>query len=126
MNTKILVIEDNENNMYLVTYLLEKAGYEVLPAETGLQGIEISIASSPAVILLDIHLPEMDGYDVARKFRSDPRFNKTPLIALTSFAMPGDRQKCIDAGCDDYMSKPIDPDTFISEIEGFLSRGRSG
>jgi two-component system cell cycle response regulator DivK len=125
MNNKILLIEDNEQNRYLTTFLLEKSGYSVVPAANGPTGIELGSSFQPKGILLDIQLPGMDGYEVARALRRNPSLNDVPIIAVTSYAMAGDREKAIAAGCDGYIEKPIDPETFVSEIEKLFLRGTS-
>lgn len=117
---KILLIEDNEQNRYLVTFLLEARGHEVVAAHDGPTGIERAAKESPALILLDIQLPGMDGYAVARALRASPHLARTPIVAVTSYAMLGDREKALAAGCDGYLEKPIDPDTFASRVEGFV------
>lgn len=124
MNDKILLIEDNEQNRYLATFLLEKSGYSVVPASNGATGIELGSSFRPKGILLDIQLPGLDGYEVARALRRNPSLNDVPIIAVTSYAMAGDREKAMAAGCDGYIEKPIDPETFVSEIEKFFLRGR--
>lgn len=116
MKQRILLIEDNEQNRYLVTFLLEASGYEVLAAVDGPQGIALASLEQPDLILLDIQLPGMDGHAVARALRSEPSTRDTPIVALTSHAMAGDREKAIAAGCDAYFEKPIDPETFVSDI----------
>lgn len=121
MKAKILVIEDNEQNMYLVTFILEKNDYQVIQANNGLDGISIAIRQKPDLILLDIQLPVMDGYSVARELRKNEVLVKTPIIAVTSYAMSGDREHALEAGCTGYIEKPINPDTFITQIEQFLS-----
>lgn len=120
MNDTILLIEDNEQNRYLVTFLLEKHGYVVAAAFDGISGIQVANTILPLAILLDIRLPEIDGYAVTRALRSSPAQRNTPIIAVTSYAMSGDREKALAAGCDGYIEKPIDPSTFIAEIEAFL------
>ena len=120
MKTQILLIEDNEQNRYLATFLLERRGYEVVSAPDGIQGIELAERLRPQMILLDIQLPGMDGYAVARALRNMPALQAVPIVAVTSYAMAGDREKTIAAGCDGYMEKPIDPETFVSEIERHL------
>lgn len=120
MKTKILLIEDNEQNRYLTKFLLEHRGYEVLLADSGPRGIEIAAAAVPALILLDIQLPGMDGHAVARVLKADPKLRTIPIIAVTSYAMVGDREKCMAAGAEGYIEKPIDPDTFVDEVERFL------
>lgn len=122
MKHRILVIEDNEQNRYLVTFLLEASGYEVLTAVDGPQGIALASLELPDLILLDIQLPGMDGHAVARLLRSEPATRETPIVALTSHAMAGDREKAIAAGCDAYFEKPIDPETFVSDIARSLPR----
>ena len=122
---KILVIEDNEQNIYMMTYLLEHAGFEVLQARDGKTGIELATTNgTPDIILLDIQLPEMDGYAVARELRAIKEFAEVPIVAVTSYAMVGDRERILAAGCTDYLEKPIDPDTFVGEVERHLPRGR--
>ncbi len=120
MKQKILVIEDNGQNRYLIGFILEKHGYEVIQAKDGFEGIELANTVKPALILLDIQLPLMDGYTVARKLRSNPDLVKVPIIAVTSYAMVGDRERVLAAGCTGYIEKPINPDTFMSEVEQHL------
>jgi CheY-like chemotaxis protein len=121
MNKKILYIEDNEQNLYLVTFILEKHGYEVHAARDGQEGIDRAAMLQPDIILLDIQLPHMDGYAVARRLRSNPELAKIPIVAVTSYAMAGDRDKALAAGCNGYIEKPINPDTFINQVEQHLS-----
>lgn len=120
MKNKILVIEDNEQNMYLVTFILEKYGYIVVQAFNGADGVIFARQHLPDMILLDIQLPVMDGYTVAREIRKINGLEKTPVIAITSYAMPGDREQAIKAGCSGYIEKPINPDTFILQIREYL------
>lgn len=128
MKRTILLIEDNEQNRYLATFLLESHGYQVATAPDGLSGIEAAKRVVPELILLDIQLPIMDGYTVARALREIELLRGVPIIAVTSYAMVGDREKCLAAGCNGYIEKPINPETFIAEIEVFLPRasGREG
>jgi two-component system, cell cycle response regulator DivK len=120
MTGKILLIEDNEQNRYLTTFLLDKHGYEVVTASSGELGIEMARQSLPRLILLDIQLPAMDGYAVARQLRLDPLLADIPIVAVTSYAMSGDREKAMDAGCTGYIEKPINPETFVSDMERYL------
>ena len=119
----ILLIEDNEQNRYLMRFLLESQRYRVTAAVDGPSGIEAARLCSPRAILLDIQLPGMDGYAVARALRRLPEIARTPIIAVTSYAMPGDREKALEAGCTGYIEKPIDPETFISEMERVIGEG---
>jgi len=122
MAHRVLVIEDNEQNMYLITFMLERAGHQVVQAQDGLEGIGLAESENPALILLDIQLPEMDGYAVAGELKRNPATAHVPIVAVTSYAMVGDRERALDAGCSGYIEKPIDPDTFIHEVEAFLPR----
>ncbi|MBZ0180600.1 MAG: response regulator [Melioribacteraceae bacterium] len=120
MSLKVLVIEDNLQNMYMITFLLESYGYKVLKAFSGIEGIQKAKVDEPDIILLDIQLPQMDGYTIARKLREIESAQATPIIAVTSYAMPGDKEKALESGATGYIEKPINPDTFISEMEAFL------
>lgn len=123
MAATILYIEDNEQNHYLVSFILTARGHEVLWARDGQAGIEAAVQERPALILLDIQLPVVDGYSVARALRARVELRTTPIIALTSYAMPGDRAKALAAGCSGYLEKPIQPATFADEIEAALQGG---
>jgi two-component system cell cycle response regulator DivK len=120
MKRKVLIIEDNEQNMYMLTYLLESENYEVIQAYNGITGIDAAKNHLPDLILLDIQLPGMDGYTVAVKIKEIEELKNLPIIAVTSYAMPGDREKAIESGAVGYIEKPINPDTFISQMESFL------
>lgn len=122
MKTRILIIEDNLQNMYMLSYLLESENYQVLQAFSGKDGIAIAINESPDVILLDIQLPQMDGYQVAAELRKQNSLKNIPIIAVTSYAMPGDREKALESGATGYIEKPINPDTFISQMISFLPK----
>ncbi len=117
MSRTTLLIEDNEQNRYLATFLLERHGYTVVSATDGPRGIELARSLRPDLILLDIQLPGMDGHAVARALRAIPELRATPVIAVTSYAMVGDRERSLAAGCNGYIEKPINPETFVSEIE---------
>lgn len=120
MKEKILYIEDNPQNLYLVTFILEKHGYRVFSATDGAGGIERAAEVLPDLILLDIQLPVMDGYAVARRLRDNPGLSGVPIVAVTSYAMSGDREKALEAGCAGYIEKPIDPDTFVLQVARHL------
>ncbi|MBS0663612.1 MAG: response regulator [Verrucomicrobia bacterium] len=124
MSRHVLLIEDNAQNRYLATFLLEHHGYSVTFAEDGPRGIALAQAGAPDLILLDIQLPGMDGHAVARALRGIPALQATPIIAVTSYAMVGDREKAMAAGCTGYLEKPINPDTFIADIERFAPPAR--
>lgn len=118
--TKVLVIEDNERNRYLISFLLKGAGYDVIEAITGEEGVETTLRERPDLILMDIQLPGIDGYEATRRIRVSPVDDKIPIIALTSFAMTGDRERALAAGCTGYVEKPINPDTIMDEIRKYL------
>ena len=121
MKHTILLIEDNEQNRYLTTFLLQQHGYLVMVAVDGALGIAAAEKLAPDLILLDIQLPVMDGYAVASALRNIESLRAVPIVAVTSYAMPGDREKCLAAGCNGYIEKPINPETFAGEIETFLT-----
>ena len=113
---RALVIEDNVDNMKLITFILEKSGYSTVRAENGKTGIELAVTERPDFILLDIQLPDMNGLEVLKVLRSSEINDEIPIIAITSYAMSGDRERMIAAGCNGYLEKPIDPATIISRI----------
>jgi CheY-like chemotaxis protein len=121
MSRTILIIEDNEQNLYLATFLLERSGFSVVQARSGPDGIAMAARSRPDLILLDIQLPLMDGYCVARELRKNTELRDVPIVAVTSYAMTGDRERALEAGCTGYIEKPINPDTFKSEIDRHLA-----
>ncbi|NUQ36825.1 MAG: response regulator [Caldilineales bacterium] len=118
----ILIIEDNEQNLYLHTFILEKHGHRVTPARDGEQGIHLALEVRPDIILLDIQLPVMDGYAVADELRRAPALAGIPIVAVTSYAMAGDRERILAAGCNGYIEKPINPETFMDEVEAHLKK----
>ncbi|MDP8225490.1 MAG: response regulator [Candidatus Lernaella stagnicola] len=120
MAKKILYIEDNVENKLLVRRLLQASGYEVFEADDGLEGIEMAAQVKPDLIIMDINLPGMDGYEATTKIKGHDNLRHVPIVALTAYAMKGDREKSLAAGCDGYLQKPIDPDTFVATIEEFL------
>ncbi len=121
MGNEILIIEDNEQNIYLVTFLLEKNGYNVIQARDGAEGIKMAKDYKPMLVLLDIQLPVIDGHEVARQLKSNLKTKDIPIVAITSYAMVGDREKVLEAGCSGYIEKPINPDLFIDEIKPFIA-----
>ncbi len=121
MSRPILIIEDNEQNLYLMRFLLEKSGHLVAEARDGREGVRKAVELRPAAILLDIQLPAMTGYEVAEELRRQPPLAATPIIAVTSYAMPGDRERALAAGVDDYLEKPINPETFVAQVRKHLT-----
>jgi two-component system, cell cycle response regulator DivK len=121
VHKKVLVIEDNEQNLYLVRFLLENRGFIVHEARDGRQGIALASDLRPDLILLDIQLPMLDGYAVAEGLREDPALKEIPIIAVTSYAMVGDRERVLAAGASGYIEKPIDPVTFVDQICEFFT-----
>lgn len=117
---KILVVEDNEANIYLMEFILKKNGFDVTVAKTASEGIDFAQKGDFDLILMDIQLPDMDGHEAVRRIREFESCKKIPIVAVTSYAMAGDREKAISAGCSGYIEKPINPDTFISEIQRFI------
>ena len=117
---KILVIEDNEQNMYLATFILRNHHHDVLQARDGFEGIRIARTQQPDLIILDIQLPEMDGLAVAQELKGSAATDKIPVVAVTSYAMAGDRERILAVGCQGYIEKPINPGTFIGDIERHL------
>ena len=122
MPEKILVVEDNEQNRILMRQILTYHGYDVLEARDGLTGLEMARAHMPVLILLDIQMPVMNGFAVIRELRNNPELRKIKAIAVTSFAMKGDREKALQAGFDEYVTKPIDTRKFPELVKQVLSR----
>ncbi len=120
MSEPLLIIEDNVQNLYMMRFLLEKNGFTVVGAENGRKGIDAALQCRPQAILLDIQLPEMDGYAVAEELKSRPELAQIPIIAVTSYAMAGDRERVLAAGATGYIEKPINPETFVDQIAQFL------
>jgi CheY-like chemotaxis protein len=125
MTIKILYIEDNDQNFYLVNFIMSAKGYAVMRGHDGREGINLATREKPDIILLDIQLPVMDGYETARELRKIPGVSTIPVVALTSYAMAGDREKALEAGCNGYIEKPINPKTFTEQIECYLPSGAS-
>lgn len=119
---RILVIEDNPTNLQLVMYLLQAFGHVVRGAKDGPEGMEMARQAPPDLILLDIHMPRMDGYEVARRLHEDPDCRQVPVVAVTALAMVGDREKLLRSGFQGYISKPIDPESFPGKVQEFLDQ----
>ena len=122
MSATILYIEDNFDNRMFVRRVLEAEGYRVVEAEDGAQGIEWLESDTPDLVLMDINLPEIDGYEVTKRFKQLPSMARVPVIAMTANVMKGDRERTLAAGCDGYIPKPIDIDALPSQIARFLRK----
>lgn len=120
---KILLVEDNEMNRDMLSRRLRRNGYEVLIAIDGQQGVEMAAAESPDLILMDMSLPVIDGWEAARRVRENEATRKIPVIALTAHAMAGDREKAIEAGCDDYDTKPVEITRLLGKITALIESG---
>lgn len=120
MNARVLVIEDNRDNMDLLVYLLQSAGHEVLTAIDGAQGLDVASRETPALIFCDIRMPGVDGFEVARRLKSDVALKAIPLVAVTASVAGADRNDALEAGFDEFISKPIDPEQFLKQVETLL------
>ena len=118
--SKILLVEDNEMNRDMLSRRLKRRGYEVLIAVDGAKGVEMVSSETPDLVLMDMSLPVMDGWEATKNIKADPATKSIPVIALTAHAMSGDRQKALEAGCDDYDTKPIELSRLLSKIQSFL------
>ena len=122
--TRILLVEDNEMNRDMLSRRLSRRGFEVLVAENGQSGVSLTASEKPDIVLMDMSLPVMDGWEAARRLKSDPDTSGIPIIALTAHAMASDRERALEAGCDDYDSKPVDMTRLIDKIEHLLAASR--
>jgi len=120
---KILLVEDNEMNRDMLSRRLERRGYQVVIAVDGEQGVAMAQSEAPDLILMDMSLPVLDGWEAARRLKADPKTQAIPVIALTAHAMVGDREKAIAAGCDDYDTKPVEFQRLLEKIEAILGKG---
>ena len=117
---RILVVEDNPANLSLMQYLLQAFGYSVLVARDGAEGVDITHRDRPDLILMDVQMPRMGGIDAARQIRALDAVRRVPIVAVTAFAMVGDRERVLAEGFDGYVSKPINPQTFVTDVEAFI------
>lgn len=125
MNKKILVVEDNEANLYLIKFILERNGFDVIEAGSGLAAVDLAIRENPALIVMDIQLPGMDGLEATKRIRASEADGDIPIVALTAYVMASDVEKTVAAGCTGYIEKPINPETFMAEIEKYLLHGHN-
>ena len=121
MTTKLLYVEDNEDNVYMLTRRLARKGYDVIVARDGAEGVAMAGSQSPDLILMDLSLPVLDGWEATRRIKSAAETQHIPVIALTAHAMAGDREKALEAGCDDFDTKPVDLDRLLGKIEAQLA-----
>jgi two-component system cell cycle response regulator DivK len=119
----VLLVEDNEDNRIIYATALRYAGYQVLEAITGTEGVELARTRLPDLILMDISIPEIDGWEATTILKSDPATKHIPIVAVTAHALPGDRQRSLDAGCDGYLAKPITPAVLLADVDRRLGRG---
>ena len=119
---RVLVVEDKPENLELLAYLLTAFGHQPLVAHDGVEGVAFARELHPDIVVMDLQMPRMDGYQAARAFKSDPELRDIPLLAVSAYAMVGDREKVIAAGFDGYLTKPIDPETFVKDVERLLAR----
>jgi two-component system cell cycle response regulator DivK len=124
-DVRILYIEDNHENRLLVRRILEAEGYSMIEATDGPTGLEVAAQMQPDLILLDINLPEIDGYDLARRFRNTPGLQQVPILAITANVMKGDRERTLNSGCDGYIQKPIDVDRLPQQVRTALQKSRT-
>ena len=117
---KILLVEDNELNRDMLTRRLKRKGFSVVPAKNGQEAIDMSKSENPDIILMDLSLPVIDGWTAAKKLKGDSTTKSIPIIALTAHAMKGDREKALDAGCDDYDTKPVDFERLLGKIDKLI------
>ncbi len=117
---KVLLIEDNEANRYLIKFILEKNNLKVITTNSGIEGVSLAITEQPDLVIMDVQLPDINGLEATRRIRQDIKGKDLKIMALTSYAMTGDREKALAAGCTGYMEKPIDPEFFIIEILKYL------
>jgi two-component system cell cycle response regulator len=122
MSIRVLVVEDDPDSLELMTYLFRAFGHEALGAASGDRALDVASATSLDLILCDLRLPGMDGFELLSKLKADPELKAIPVVAVTAYAMPGDKERVMSAGFDGYVSKPIDPQSFVREAEAFSTR----
>ena len=120
MSKRVLLVEDQEDNRQIVSDLLTSVGYELLVATNGQEGVDMAVAQRPDLILMDIQLPVLDGYEATRRIKADPALRQIPIIAVTSYALSGDDLKALEAGCDAYVTKPFSPRALLTKIREYL------
>jgi len=127
MVRKLLYVEDNDDNLYMLTLWFDVAGgYEIVSAPDGAAGIAMATAERPDLILMDLNLPEIDGWEATRRLKADPATRDIPIIALTAHAMAGDRERALATGCDEFETKPIDFDRLLPKVERLIDAKEGG
>ena len=122
--TKVLYVEDNEDNIYMLQNRLSRKGFTVLIAKDGAQGVAMAISEQPELILMDLSLPVLDGWEATRQIKTTEQTRHIPVIALSAHAMTGDREKALDAGCDDFDTKPVEFDRLLKKMESARAKGK--
>ena len=122
---KILLVEDNEMNRDMLSRRLVRKKFEVVIAVDGVEGVEMSISKAPNIIIMDMRLPELDGWEATRRIKANPQTKSIPVIAMTAHAMTGDREKCLQAGCDDYDTKPVELSRLLDKIKNLISKNQA-
>ena len=123
---RILIVEDNMDTYQLVSFMLKKHGYETFLAMNGRDGVNAATKQKPDLIIMDLAMPEMDGWEATKIIKSDEKTSPIPLVALTARALPGDRQRAMDAGCDEYISKPMDLNDLVESVEYWIKKYNQG
>jgi CheY-like chemotaxis protein len=126
MRKRILIVDDDPSGLYMLSFLLRSHNYEIFEANNGLEGFEKANELKPDVILLDIQMPEMNGFEVCTKLKQEKRMKEIPIILFTSYAMPGHKKKAIESGADGYIEKPVNPDVFVSQVESIIKSFKAG
>lgn len=124
MGTRILVVEDHPASLEMMDFLLRAMGYETLLAKDGAMALEVAARTKPDLVVCDLQLPHMSGYEVAERFKADPAMRDVPLIAVTAFSMPGDKERVLASNFEGYYAKPIDPERFVLQMEQYLPEER--
>ena len=120
MPKRILIADDNEQNLYLSRFLLEQHGFDVMVARNGVQCLDLAQTELPDLILMDIQMPEMDGYEAIRQLRATPKVGAIPIVVVSSYAMANDRERALSLGCSGYIEKPIVPESFVRQVSEYL------
>src|SRR5262245_17949713 len=121
---KILYVEDNDDNVYMLKNRLTRAGFTIVIATNGVQGVAMAASEQPDLIIMDLTLPDMDGWEASRRIKADPATKHIPVVALTANAMAGDREKALAAGCDDFDTKPVELERLLGKIRALTSAGQ--